>query len=275
MNKKSYRGRGENKERPLYFMMAQLPFNREELVGLNEPRAALMDDEANLRITRRNLEELRVRAEILAEHTAFLEIGCGRGYVLADLYKQGNGLYLGLEPIPTQFKIAKQTLAQLKRDVKTTSSLVARFKAAAKFVKQRGPLPVWNTTLEKFNVKKGTLTHIYSYHVIEHLENPLLMIEKAYEWLMPGGKLMITCPNVGGAMASKNFATWRCNIRAHRWLPDVTSLVRMIEAEGFLLRKVFTYGGYPRPRSLVKSVANMYYKWQNKGDVLCLMAEKL
>ncbi len=255
----------------LLFMQAQLPFNREALVELNAPRAAMMDDAANLGIIKRNFKELHEWDNLLQRSAACLEIGCGRGYVLTELYKRGKGLYLGVEPIPTEAKIARESLAALPSEFTAKTFPITTPKPRMLRGKR---VPIWNTTLEKLRVRAGSLTHIYSYHVIEHLENPLLLLQLSYNGLGAGGKLIISCPNVEGAYPQQHFKAWRCNIRAHRWLPGVRTLAAAVEAAGFEVRRIFTYGGYPHPRNLLQKTYNAYYKWRNLGDVLCLMAEK-
>lgn len=241
------------KKTPL-FMMAQLPFNSEETVKLNTPMIEIMDDEGNVPVALRNLRELGVYHKIMDKDCVFTEIGCGSGYLLEALCRNGEGTYLGFEPILSEYEKAHEKLKP--------------------FSNRANPPSVKHGLLETSGYPEGSLDYIYSYHVFEHLENPLVMLTSAIKWLKPGGKMIITCPNVESAAAQKDLSSWRCALSSHRWLPGVSTLKNAVLRNGFKIRKIFTYGGYPAPRNLIKTMINRWYKLTNRGDVVCLMAEK-
>ena len=240
--------------RPL-FMMAQLPFNRDESVELNTPMTEMMNDEGNIRVARANLEKLGIHGDILAPSTRFLEIGCGRGYLLENLWEKGRGIYCGVEPIPSQYR---QAAARLRPFVTRRGEKISHVVKAS--------------LLENLRFESKYFNYIYSYHVFEHLENPLLMLEKAGEWLGPEGRLIITCPNVEGWIPRRDLEKWRCSIPSHRWLPGRSTLLRALEESGYEVEKWFTYGGYPAPRTKLQEGMNYILKWFGMGDVICLMA---
>lgn len=267
------------------FMVAQLPFNRKETVELNTPMIEIMDDLGNSLVARKNLIELGLWDQLLRSKTRFLEIGCGSGYLIEKLYREGTGIYMGLEPIASEAKKAEKRLKpfflQRKDDfAKLTKSRIEKSaqskstKRAKKISKFSNKSFVTHGLLEEIVYPPYSIDCIYSYHVFEHLENPLVMFEKADKWLAPEGRLVITCPNVEGAMPQRDLASWRCSLSSHRWLPGVSTLQRAAKENGFLVERCFTYGGFPAPRSFVQDFQNWTYKMFGKGDVLCMMLRK-
>ena len=244
------------------FMMAQLPFNKTETTALNKPMIPLMNDPQNLNITLLNLKDLGILKEILQKDCTFLEIGTGSAYLLEVLLDQGQGRYMGIEPIPSEAKKAEK---RLKPYLKQTNNQGQRSWI------HHGKL---EDISFKRKIKAQSLNVMYSYHVFEHLENPLTMLSLGQKWLKPGGKMIITCPNVEGYIPRKNLKTWRCNLPSHRWLPGRKTLVAAVKQQGYKIQKCFTYGAYPAPRSAFQSAFNRCLKAMNLGDVICLMATK-
>ena len=242
-----------SKKSPL-FMMAQLPFNNTETVELNSPMIPIMDEKGNIDIAKRNLIQLQVLNEMLQAKKTVLEIGCGNGYLEEYLYKNGKGDYFALEPIESEYK---KTLANLEEININPDILKNRFHCGI---------------LSPSLFPQVQFDFIYSYHVFEHLENPLEMIEFAKERLSKNGKLIITCPNVEGFIPQHHLAVWRCSIASHRWLPGLKTITRVLKESGFKVEKCFTYGGYPTPRNIWKNLMNYYFKWTNQGDVMTVMA---
>lgn len=238
-------------------MVAQLPFNTTEKVKLNIPMIQMMDDGGNVGVLTANLRQLGVYPKLLEAGYTTLEIGCGSGYEIEKFYREGKGRYYGLEPIGSEYKIAVKRLKPFldnRKDLKLKEILQ-------------------NRDLEGIKVPAKAFDLIYSYHVFEHLENPLVMLDKAKKWLKPGGHLVITCPNVEGAVPQKDIRAWRCSLPSHRWLPGKSTLLRALNENGFAVEKVFTYGGHPAPRTFFQGIANRIYKMRDLGDVICVMAK--
>ncbi len=245
------------------FMVAQLPFNKIETVKLNTPMIDIMDDTGNVVVASKNLKELGIYQDALKKNINFLEIGCGSGYLLEHLYQHGEGRYFGIEPIKKESDKAKKKLLSLWAEdspfFKKTPGL-----SVEKIIK--------NAELKKATFPLIKFDYIYSYHVFEHLENPLDMLNKAKSWLTEKGKIIITCPNVEGWLPKTDLSNWRCAIPSHRWLPGKSSLIRLLQSDGFVIDKLFTYGGYPAPRGKWQDIANKMFKWLDLGDVICIMA---
>ena len=234
-------------------MTAQLPFNTEETVLVNTPMIAVMNDTANAGLALKNLSELKLLYQILAPSSDFLEIGCGSGYLIEELSRRGKGTYHGIEPIPSE---AEKAVTRLKKS----------------FPEQNNFRLIQNKKIEDADIAERSLDFIYSNHVFEHLENPLIMLNKAKKWLKPGGSLIIICPNVEGYFPQKNLVSWRCTLSSHRWLPGVSTISRAVTENGFRIQRLYTYGGFPAPRAPLQTFFNYLLKLSGKGDVLCLHA---
>ena len=258
------------------FMVAQLPFNDTETVKLNTPMIEVMSDEGNTLVSTKNLKELGVFKKILKKDSVFLEIGCGSGYLLDSFYQAGGqGLYLGLEPIGTEAGKGKKRLAGIQAEKKAMLTKLSRkIKTISRGMKSGAKELITHGLIEKTEYPKNSLDYVYSYHVFEHLENPLVMYQKARQWLKPGGMLIITCPNVESAFARRDIDSWRCSLSSHRWLPGVSTIIRSADRHGFVPHKYFTYGGFPSPRSIWQDVLNYSYKIRGVGDVVCMALKK-
>ena len=237
------------------FMVAQVPFQQGETEEINRPSIPLMDDGGNAQVLSRNLKELGVWENMTAGGAVCLELGCGSGYMLETLYREGRGIYCGVEPIGSEWDRSYQRVeaVSLRQGNRVIGS-------------------VQHKAVENARWSPGAFDVIYSYHVFEHLENPMVMLDRARLWLKPGGRLVIVCPNVEGAIPRQDLARWRMSLPSHRWLPGVSTVRHALDDRGFHVDKLFTYGGYPTPRRAWQSAANKVFKWMGLGDVMALVA---
>lgn len=107
-----------------------------------------------------------IRQEIKEVTPRLLDIGCGQGYVLEHALKRGWEVW-GLEP--------SQTWAD-----KTASRLGVK---------------VWAQRVEEADVPDGTCDVVFSDSVIEHLAQPMAMMELAWSVLKPKGIAYLVTPN--------------------------------------------------------------------------------
>jgi SAM-dependent methyltransferase len=229
---------------PLY-MKAQLPFNLNETEEINMSYYVdgLRDerDEQDLLIMMQNMLDLNVRPSIYKHNIRFLDVGFGTGLLLEHLCEKGSGQYYGIEPL-----------------TKVYEKYYPNFKKAN----------TQNIDLEHYE-PSVSFHIIHTFFLLEHLINPLVLFDKAREWLVKGGKLIITCPN------ADCWVKGRHEIESHRWLPDRKTLLEIARRYNFKVNKYFTYGGFPSPRNVFKEMANKVIKFFNKGDVICMMLEKM
>lgn len=107
------------------------------------------------------------------ERDRLLEIGCGNGYVAADLARRG------WQVVGTDASADGVAIAQA-----TYGSSGARFETASIYDRTLA------ARLKQFDV-------IVAIEVIEHLQLPRVLFENALELLKPGGRLIVTTPYHG------------------------------------------------------------------------------
>lgn len=107
-----------------------------------------------------------------------LDVGCGNGTFLLRA-KDAGWDAIGLEPDPRAASAAAES-----------------------------GVSVINASLETFH-SETTFDYITASHVIEHVHNPLLFLEKIYDSLSPGGTLWIATPNVRSIGHKVFGSSWR------------------------------------------------------------------
>ena len=134
-----------------------------------------------------------------------LDIGCSIG-VFLDVLKDSGYRCEGVEAVSTSAEIGRS----------------------------KGHI-VHNQTVEELELPNSSFGLITMWEVICHLENPILSIEKIFQWLMPGGYLVISATN---ALALEYDFIWEDNKRHHFNLePHIFQQIFSVEALGVLLRQ--------------------------------------
>jgi len=78
--------------------------------------------------------------------------------------------------------------------------------------------------------------------VIEHCEDPLGTLRRAFELLRPGGWLYVETPNIESAPASLCGRYWfGIDSPRHLWLFGPSTLQRCLEAAGFNLDRIWSF----------------------------------
>jgi 2-polyprenyl-3-methyl-5-hydroxy-6-metoxy-1,4-benzoquinol methylase len=103
---------------------------------------------------------------------------------------------------------------------------------AAESARARG-LSVFNGTLEEFEPEDGPFDAVVSWDVLEHVEDPVAALRRAYELLRPGGLLVFTTINLGGLGRKLLRGRWPWFMRMHLHYFTPESLTRMVRASGF------------------------------------------
>jgi len=145
-----------------------------------------------------------------------LDIGCGNGYFLYMMKKVGWDVY-GVEI-----------------DEK-----------AANYAKKNYNLPIFIGSLEEANFSKGFFDVITMNHIIEHVYNPITLLRKAHEILIPGGYIYLRTPNLE-SLAHKLFKSncFFLDAPRHLWLWSKNSIVKIFEREKFNIVKNETSNFY-------------------------------
>lgn len=106
-----------------------------------------------------------------------LEIGCGAGQFIATCVDQYD--WHGTDFSPAGIEEARKRLPQL---------LDTRLRAG----------PIENYTPD---LSEGLFDGVMIFDTIEHVYAPQMMLDRAAAWLKPGGKMIVTTPDVGARFA--------------------------------------------------------------------------
>lgn len=105
-------------------------------------------------------------------------------------------------------------------------------KPAAKVALKRS-IPTIVNTFEEANLKEKFDIVIFN-HVLEHMNDPVKVLEKAGQVLRKGGLVFIDVPNFASLAARLKGVGWRYILpREHRWHFTPTSLFVLLEKAGF------------------------------------------
>jgi 2-polyprenyl-3-methyl-5-hydroxy-6-metoxy-1,4-benzoquinol methylase len=135
-----------------------------------------------------------------------LEVGCGSGARLAELRGMGWDVQ-GIEPDATAAAVAQDYYH----------------------------LPVLVATLEQGTFPPASFDAVVMTHVIEHVPDPLPLLRACRTVLSPGGKLVVTCPNIDAYGHRRYGASWTAlDPPRHEHLFTRASLMALARAAGFL-----------------------------------------
>jgi SAM-dependent methyltransferase len=150
-----------------------------------------------------------VRQMLPAGVVSVLEIGCGQGAVGARLSAKYQ--YVGLEPDPDSYKVAKERFSHLTR---------GELRAAD--VESLDPA-------ERFDM-------VCAFEVLEHIEDDASALKQWAGKVNPGGWLLLSVP-----AHQRRFGAWDQLVgHFRRYEPD--ELTRLVEAAGFQDVEVREYG---------------------------------
>ena len=161
--------------------------------------------------------------QLSASSTTFLDAGCGTGWLAASATARGLRA-VGMDIAGNAISVAKNT------SPKTT------------FLEHSLEDLPWP-------LEKGSFDVVTSFEVIEHLLEPQSLIKGMYEVLKPGGFAAITTPYHGRL---KNLTISLLNFDRHfsvvgdhiRFFSD-RALVKLLESNGFTVKKVVHFGRCP------------------------------
>jgi SAM-dependent methyltransferase len=168
-----------------------------------------LDQEEGRRRTARGLLDL------LGAHVPrgrLLEVGCGHGLLLDEARRRGYEVH-GLELSVDAARYARETLG----------------------------LEVRENTLEAPEVRGELYDAVLLVDVIEHVENPVSMIECSCALLAPGGALMIVTPDPSALPARMMRRHWWGFLPAHLCLIPRKTLIELMSARGLVLAEDVQY----------------------------------
>jgi SAM-dependent methyltransferase len=135
-------------------------------------------------------------------------------------------------------------------------------------------LDVRGLPLEENRFPDGGFDVVLASHVIEHLNNPGGFVREVYRILRPGGRFLVTTPNIEGFQARLFRHRWRSAIFDHLFLFSVKTLSRLLIDAGFRVLRVRTWGGLAAGSApkVVKGLCDRGAKAIGLGDVMILHA---
>ncbi|NNM43529.1 MAG: class I SAM-dependent methyltransferase, partial [Chlamydiae bacterium] len=140
------------------------------------------------------------------KYTKILDVGCGTGQFIYELYDAGFKNALGIDPY-------------LERDIEHVNGSKVYKKG---FFEENGK---WNVII--FN------------HVYEHTETPLEILKKATQLLEPNGNLIIRIPNVDSYAFRKYRSHWfGIHAPVHYFLPSINGMKLLVDQAGLQIKKI-------------------------------------
>lgn len=166
-----------------------------------------------------------------------LDVGCGNGQLLMRIYRSGNFLCTGIELGETAFKRASAN----------------------------AELTIYNTGFESLELQKKQ-DIVLSVHSFEHLENPLVAIEKISNMLTDDGKVFFAFPNAGSwqyRFFGKNWLHLDPPFHAH--IPSRLQMVQMMTKLGYVKIHERHFNAEQNVPGFIQSFLNLF-TWEK--DIL-------
>jgi len=147
---------------------------------------------------------------------------------------------------------------------------------SADYARHERGLDVRRQNLEECQFPSETFDVALASHLIEHLNDPGAFVREVWRVMRRGARLLLTTPNISGFQARLMGSRWRSAIFDHLYLFSKRSITAMLEAQGFIVEKVCTWGGLaagiaPAP---LKAFADKAAKALGAGDVMLVKARK-
>ena len=136
----------------------------------------MYDTFGNEYVTTKKLNQKKIKAEakryydklkLTSSAPRFLNIGSGDG-AINDIYTSAGFISYGIEPTKSLYELS---------------------------LKKNSIDNIRNLTVEEAEFEANSFDLIHFWHVIEHLKDPFLVLNKIFYWLKPGGILNVGTPN--------------------------------------------------------------------------------
>ena len=147
-----------------------------------------------------------------------LDVGCGDGQFLAQMQHLGWEA-MGIEPD----------------------------REAAKVAQEHFNIPVMAGTLESAKFPDNFFDAVTLSHTIEHVSNPIWLLQECRRVLKQNGKLVVTTPNVA-SLGHQRFgkAWWGMDPPRHFYLFSLQTLADCAEESGFHIQRLYTTARWAR-----------------------------
>jgi SAM-dependent methyltransferase len=159
---------------------------------------------------------------------AFLDVGCGRGYLLDAFHRRG-------------WRVAGTQLSE----------------TAIEACRKRSGLGVLKGELPELNLEGGSFRAVAFYHVLEHLDRPFEYLKEAHRLLRPDGLLVVEVPDAGAPgfrlLKQRDFCLDYPN---HLFFFDAAALTEMLGAAGFKVVRKRHFSLEYSPFTLLQNLLN-------------------
>ncbi len=137
-------------------------------------------------------------------------------------------------------------------------------------------VPIHIGTLESGRFPSGSFSIVHCSHLIEHLTDPHAFLEEIGRILSPSGLVIISTPNIAGFQARIMGPKWRSAIPDHVVLYSKRTLKILLEANGFEIVRIKTWGGIGMGivPHWIKKPADILAKKLGVGDVMIVLAKR-
>jgi SAM-dependent methyltransferase len=145
---------------------------------------------------------------------------------------------------------------------------------SAEYARRERNLDVRSLPLEENHFPPNSFDLVLASHLIEHLNDPAAFVREARRILRPGGRFLVTTPNIAGFQARLFGGGWRSAIFDHLYLFSKQTLKALLVGAGFVIEGVYTWGGLAAgtaPR-FIKKYADRMVKPLGLGDVMLIKA---
>jgi 2-polyprenyl-3-methyl-5-hydroxy-6-metoxy-1,4-benzoquinol methylase len=116
---------------------------------------------------------------------------------------------------------------------------------AAEYATRELELPVFSSSLQdQIRRLEEPYDVVVMFHVIEHVAEPLALLESCRKLIKPGGLLILKTPNVASSIAKFTGALWHwVSPPAHLYLYSPQTIGKLLHRSGFRLTKLRTSQG--------------------------------
>ena len=131
-------------------------------------------------------------------------------------------------------------------------------------------LDVFEGTLEEASLPSASFDVVHFLHLLEHVSSPRSLLAEVRRILVPGGRAVITTPNIDGFQARLFGTQWRSAIADHLYLFSRRSLPPLLQDSGYRIERCVTWGGLAKGTApgWLKSPVDRLAKLLGFGDVM-------
>jgi 2-polyprenyl-3-methyl-5-hydroxy-6-metoxy-1,4-benzoquinol methylase len=150
---------------------------------------------------------------------------------------------------------------------------------ASAFARNKKRLPVITGRLEDAQFKSGDFDVVIVNHVLEHVEEPKMLLEEIRRILKDDGMLVIGVPNIGSLMARLMGVRWASlRPKEHIWHFTPQTLKRLITLSGFHelyfeAKENYSAIGWG-PKALIRRIINAASILSNRSEAMRIFAAK-